>query len=427
MFKVLVVAYYFPPMGLSGVQRTLKFTKYMKEFNWEPTVITSGKTGYFAHDNSLMKEAEEARIRIIRTEGNDPNSVLSRFGTIKIPRESIRRFLNRISQTFFIPDNKISWSRKAAKIADNLLSKENFDAIFVTCPPFSSFVTITELKKKHDVPIFVDYRDLWFDSYFSFYPTPFHRSIHKNLEYKSLKASEKIIVTNRQIKEKLLNNYQFLSFDDILIIRHGYDAKDFENVKPIPQENSKMILTYSGVFVEYCTPLYFLKAFKLLTQERPDIASNIELHFIGLLGKDHLKLIKKLKLEEFIKHHGYMDHTEVIKKIISSHVLWFMVGKKKNIEAILPGKVYEYAGSQKPIIACVPNGAAKTSMEEYKASFITKPDDIVEIKNTLIHVHELYKTGKLPKPEVEYVEKHERKTLTEVLTKQFQFFLKAEV
>ena len=235
-----------------------------------------------------------------------------------------------------------------------------------------------------------------------------------------------MIVTNRQIKEKLLNNYQFLSFDDILIIRHGYDAKDFENVEPTPQEHKKMVLTYSGVFVEYCTPNYFLKAFKLLAQERPDIASNIELHFIGLLGKDHLKLIKDLKLEEFIKYHGYMDHNEVIKKIVSSHVLWFMVGKKKNIDAILPGKVYEYVGAQKSIIACVPEGAAKTSMEEYKASFITKPDDIVEIKNTLIHVHDLYKSGRLPRPEIEYVEKHERKTLTEVLTKQFQFFLKAE-
>lgn len=427
MFKVLVIAYYFPPMGLSGVQRTLKFTKYMKEYNWEPTVITSGKTGYFAHDNSLMKEAEEAGIRIIRTEGNDPNSLLSKFGTIKIPRERIRKLFNRISQTFFIPDNKVSWSKKAAKLADEVLSKENYDAIFVTCPPFSSFVAVTELKKKYDIPIFVDYRDLWFDSYFSFYPTPFHKSIHKKLEYNSLKASDKVIVTNRQIKEKLLNNYQFLSFDDVLIIRHGYDAKDFEGVNPIPQENSKMILTYSGVFMEYCTPNYFLRAFKLLTQERPDIASNIELHFVGLLGKDHLRLIRKLKLEEFIKHHGYMNHDEAIKKIISSHVLWFHVGKKKNISAILPGKIYEYAGAHKPIIACVPDGAAKTSMEEYKASFITKPDDIEEIKNTLIRVHDLFRKGKLPKPEEEYVEKHERRALTEVLTKQFQFFLKAEV
>jgi hypothetical protein len=117
MFKVLVLAYYFPPMGLSGVQRTLKFVKYLKNFNWEPTVITAGDVGYYAHDYSLLKEAETAGIRIIRTEANDPNSLLSRFGTIKPPSELVRKILNRLGQTFFIPDNKLSWSKKAYKKA----------------------------------------------------------------------------------------------------------------------------------------------------------------------------------------------------------------------------------------------------------------------------------------------------------------------
>ena len=95
MFKVLVISYYYPPMGLSGVQRTLKFTKYMKQYNWEPTVLTSGKTAYYAHDNMLLNEAEEAGIRIIRTEGNDINSRLRNKGTVKLPPEWVRRFLSR--------------------------------------------------------------------------------------------------------------------------------------------------------------------------------------------------------------------------------------------------------------------------------------------------------------------------------------------
>ncbi len=140
MFKVLVIAYYFPPMGLSGVQRTLKFVKYMKEYNWEPTVLTAGDIGYYAHDYSLLKEIENSNIRILRTQGKEPNAVLKKYGTIKLPKEKIRKLFNRISQTLFIPDNKISWSKKAVKYASELLSKENFDVIFVTCPPFSSFI-----------------------------------------------------------------------------------------------------------------------------------------------------------------------------------------------------------------------------------------------------------------------------------------------
>ena len=115
MLKVLVIAYYFPPMGLSGVQRTLKFVKYLKNFNWEPTVITTDKVGYFAHDLSLQKELEETKVRVIRVKGKELNSLLSTYGTIKIPSEFIRKFFSRISQVFYIPDNKISWSKSASE------------------------------------------------------------------------------------------------------------------------------------------------------------------------------------------------------------------------------------------------------------------------------------------------------------------------
>ena len=286
MFKVLVVAYYFPPMGLSGVQRTLKFVKYMKNYNWEPTVVTTGKVAYFAHDDSLQKELIDSDIRIIRVSGsNEPNSILSRLGTIKLPSEFLRNIFDKLSQTFFIPDNKISWSRLAYKKIDEILSHEKFDALFITCPPFSAFDILSKIKKKHDVPLFADYRDLWYRSYFSFYTTPFHRLLHKKKEYWALKAADRIIVTNRKIKEKLLNTYPFLTFEDVVIIPHGYDHEDFEKIEAQPKPQNKMVLMYSGIFMVYNSPVYLLKAFKQLTIERPDIASNIELHFVGIFKK----------------------------------------------------------------------------------------------------------------------------------------------
>jgi glycosyltransferase involved in cell wall biosynthesis len=427
MFKVLVVAYYFPPMGLSGVQRTLKFVKYMKNFNWEPTVITTGNVAYFAHDESLTKELELTDIRVVRVSGSkEPNSVLSKFGTVKLPSEFLRNILNKLSQTFYIPDNKISWSKLAYKKIDEILTKEKFDAIFITCPPFSAFDIISQIKKKHDIPLFADYRDLWYRSYFSFYPTPFHRILHKKKEYRALKAADRITVTNRKIKEKLLHTYPFLTFDDVVIISHGYDQDDFEKIPAQPKPQNKMVLMYSGIFMVYNTPIYFLKAFKLLTIERPDIASNIELHFVGFLRKENQKLIRKLKLQTFVKDHGYVNHEEAIAKIKSADVLWFMVGRRKNIDAILPGKVYEYIGAKKTVLACVPEGAAKMAVEESGASFICSPDNINEIKNTILKVYEQYKNNTLPVPLDEIVEKYRRDNLTELLTKQFQLKLRAD-
>ncbi|UCH65270.1 MAG: glycosyl transferase family 1, partial [Ignavibacterium sp.] len=102
-------------------------------------------------------------------------------------------------------------------------------------------------------------------------------------------------------------------------------------------------------------------------------------------------------------------------------------GNRKNIEAILPGKVYEYIGAKKPIIACVPNGAAKTVVQEYPASYICKPDDINEIKNTILKVYEHYQSSKFSYPEEEYFVKFRRDFLTEKLSKEFQFLIKADI
>ena len=134
-------------MGLSGVQRTLKFVKYLKLYGWEPTVITTDDVAYFAHDESLQKELEETGVRVIRVAGTEPNSLLSKHGTIKLPSEFVRKIFNRLSQTFFIPDNKISWSKKAFQKAIEILSTEHFDCVFISGPPFSQFDAFSSIKK----------------------------------------------------------------------------------------------------------------------------------------------------------------------------------------------------------------------------------------------------------------------------------------
>jgi len=426
MFKVLVIAYYFPPLGLSGVQRALKFTKYFNKFNWQPTVITTGKSGYFALDESLLKEAVDAGINIVRTESLSPHSFVKKKGYIKMPSTFIMKLFGRINKTLFIPDNKILWSRKALKKARQLLNNEKFEAIFVTAPPFSSMLSIVKLKEKFDIPIFIDYRDSWIKNQFSFYPTPYHKYMHKRLEDRVLRKVDRVIVVNRQIKENLLKNYQFLKFNDIDIIPHGYDPADFESTISLPKENNKMVITYSGIFYEGISPKYLLHAFKKLSLENPDIASDIELHFIGYFKKENRKLVKKLKLEHFVKEIGYITHKEALKRITSSDILWVMLPNSEKMNNVSPGKLFEYIGARKPIIATLPDGVARNAAIEYGASFITSPDNVNEIKNTLNSIYHLYKSKNLPTPDNEFINKHNRINLSEELVKIFQFYLKAE-
>lgn len=423
MFKVLVIAYYFPPMGLSGVQRILKFVKYFPQNNWKPTVLTSAETGYFAHDPDLLKEVDES-VQIIRVKGNELNAKLSLLGTIKMPGEKTRKLINRINQFFYIPDNKVSWTKKALIEARKLLMNEHFDLIFVTAPPFSAFQLGAKLKKEFKIPLAIDYRDLWYGYQFSKYLTPYHAYKHKKLEYGVLKEADKIFVTNRRIKEYQMETYKFLDSNDIVIVPHGYDPTDFEIAPAIKKKNNKMILTYTGSFYEFITPKYLLKAFVLLKKERREIADNIDLYFVGAQTKELRKLTVKYGLEDSVKEFGYLTHIESVAKIKSSDVLWLMVGKGKNSDTISSGKLFEYFGSRKPILACLPDGALKSYAKQYGATYLTDPDNIENIKELLLKIYADYQINSFPIPNDEYIEKFRRDFLTEQLAKELQFMVK---
>ncbi|MCB0751282.1 MAG: glycosyl transferase family 1, partial [Ignavibacteriae bacterium] len=228
------------------------------------------------------------------------------------------------------------------------------------------------------------------------------------------------------IKEDLIKSHPFLKFNDVDIIPHGFDPADFEDIVPLEKETHKLIITYSGIFYEGITPKFLLKAFKKLTLENPDIALNIKLQFIGHFKKENHKIVTKLKLENFVEDVGYLSHKEALTRLISSDILWIMLPQGDRMFNVTPGKIFEYFGTKKPIIANLPEGISKNLIKEYGASFITKPNDVDEIKNTLLKCHELYLKGKLPKPNDEFVNRYNRINLTEQLVKIFQFYLKTE-
>lgn len=423
--KALIIAYYFPPMGYSGVQRTAKFVKYMVDFGWEPTVLTIQPKSYYAFDFTLLKDLEERNIRIVRTGSNDPTQKI--FNQRKIKSELIRKILNRLSQTFFLPDNKFFWMKSALKEARKLLKEEKFDIIFATAPPYTDFRIGAKLKQEFDIPLILDYRDAWYEDGLSFYPTPIHRWIVKRMERMVLHSSNRIIAYTRQIKEHILKHYPFISPDEIAIIPHGYDEEDFnfeiQSTKPI----NKLRFTYSGAFYEGRTPKFFIKAVEKLFYERPDIENQVEFLFVGNFPKYFYHKIQKGKLKSSFVFTGYVDHITNIKYLLDSDVLWLMIRHSKNPHLYATSKLFEYIGTGKPILALVPkNGAAAQILKDYKAAFLVEPDDIEGIKNALIEIFELFKSDRIPQANSELINSLERKRLTQELIKIFQFTMRDE-
>ncbi len=424
MFNVLVIAYYFPPKGLSGVQRTLKFVKYLPQYNWRPFVLTSGVNAYYAYDYSLLKDLEGKNIDIIRVDGTDVNSMLPMQGLVAMPSERIRKFLSYLSSFIFVPDNKKGWSKKAYISAKEIITNNKIDLIFVSAPPFSSFNLGVRLKNEFNIPLVLDYRDLWYGFQFGRHLLPFHKAAIKRMEYKALKTADKVIVINRRIKEKIMEYFPFVSHRQITIIPHGFDPEDFHQSAKLPRTSQKMILTYSGLFYENITPKYLFSAFKTLTIERPDISSNIEIQLIGVVRKEVIALINELGLQNHIKCLGYLPHIESINRLLASDVLWITVGKGKNADTISSSKFFEYIGTGKPVFGSVVDGVLKTALQDYGASYISSPDNPEEIKRMLVKIYEDFRLGKLPEPNSEFVEKYRRDFLTEQLSKEFQFLVR---
>jgi glycosyltransferase involved in cell wall biosynthesis len=415
--KVLVIAYYFPPMGLSGVQRTLKFVKYLPDFGWQPTVLTVTPTGYFAQDQSLLDEISSRDVLIERVGSLDPNRLFKKKGVVKMPSERWRKILTYLSDTFFIPDNKIGWKKKAVDTASKLFEQHHYDVIFATAPPFTGFLIGKELSKKFHKPLVIDYRDSWLDYPTKYYPTPFHRWRNYKLEKSVLRAASRIITTNRRVKELILKRYKYLEYNDIAILSQGYDPADFQNTTRQSSPRERMRITHAGVFYGDRTPVYFLQALKKVFAQQPSLVNDIEASFVGTFQDEYAGKIKEMGLEKNVTVSGYLEHKACVQHLLDSDVLWLML----NNDTQSPGKLYEYFAARKPIIACVPDGFIRQTIKEAEAGIVVAPDDVDGIANAILLFYEQWKSKSLISPKEEVVLKYDRVNLTNELSKIFGF------
>ncbi|MEO6941047.1 MAG: glycosyltransferase family 4 protein [Candidatus Kapaibacterium sp.] len=396
---VLVIAYYFPPMGLSGVQRTLKFVKYLAEFGWKPIVITAGEMPYYASDETLLEEIapliERGEVEIVRTESAGlPGK--GKNGILKLPGAAYQRFRSKLLQTFLQPDSRIGWKKHALKAIDAIYARENIDAIFSTAPPYTDFLIAKEVRAKYGTPYLMDYRDAWVSNpVLNFYATPFHKAYAAKLEDECLRASDAVTVVNRGMKEVLLNNYNFLNHEDVRILPHGFDPEDFERAAPFAGHvgaKEKFRITYSGTFYVGRSPKVFLEGVCAAVAQAPGLKKDLELLFVGVLQKEYYKLIQRLGLEGNSVVRGYVAHRESVGLLLSSDVLWMTMSD--DISA--PGKLYEYFGARKPILGLVPKDSqAARMLIDYGAAIITAPDDSAGVTEAILTLYELWKRDAL--------------------------------
>lgn len=381
--NVLVIAYRFPPMGISGVLRTTKFVKYLCDYGWRPTVLTGTPRTYSAYDDSLMRDFTERPVVIERTDSR-------KEPVIAVARGRSEYSSGLISQ----PDAIIRWKKHALRVAEKIMHEKEIHCIFATAPPFSDFIIAKEISEKYKIPYVMDYRESWNDNGNRGYHTVFHRSMNERMESDVLKTASKVIVCHRLAKERLLMRYRFMRHEDICIIPSGYDAEDFLPYIAFRPNPDKLTISHCGMFERDESPKNFLKALAKLKKQKPETENFVEARFIGALRPSDIKYIKKSGLEKMTWVTGYVPHREAVGLMAESDVLWFTSRNEHDA----PGKIFEYFGAKRPIFCLTPENAASLKIAaETKAVFHARPNSVKEISTELGRIVDCWLRDKMPK------------------------------
>lgn len=410
-------------MGTGSVLRTVKFLKYFPSYDWHPYVVTITPKSYYAKDEQLLNELKIDGVKVFRTPCRGKKNLLNDNKLKRLPNEGKRLFFKHIKQSYKIPDVQKKWRKKATKLASDIIENENIRMIFATAPPFTDLLVGSDLKKKYNIPLVVDYRDSWLNSPANFYPFPFYRYFNSKKEIEVLRTADEIITVNRRIKEYIIENYHNVRHKDINIIPHGYDQQDYDTASSQLPRTNKMRFTYAGSFFDIISPKYFFEGLSIAINKRPEIKKKIEACFLGILSKENLQLISRYNLTEIIYNPGFVNHKECIKYLLSSDILWLMVGKGQGEDVVSTVKMFEYFGARKPILACIPDGVAKSSLRYYNSAKICEPDDPKAISELILEYYDLYSENRLPKPNEEMILDYDVKKLTHQLVRYFEFLI----
>lgn len=420
--KLLIITYYWPPAGGPGVQRWLKFVKYLPEFNIQPIVYIPENPTYPIIDKGLESEVSDKAI-ILKNKITEPYGFASFFGKNKtkkissgiIPNQKKQSFLEKtllwVRGNLFIPDARFLWVKPSVKYLKKYIEENNINTIVTSGPPHSLHLIGLQLKKDLNVTWFADFRDPWTT-------IGYHKALklsnyasrkHKALEAAVLNSADTIIVTSKTTKTE----FQALTSKPIEVITNGYDV---EKIGKQPLDE-KFTLAHIGSFLSERNPRILWKALNELVKENKDFKNDFQLKLIGAVSQEVLDAIMEFKLTDFVLNLGYVSHQEAIEHQRKSQVLLLIEINSEETKSIIPGKVFEYMVSERPIIALGPEDSdfAEIITSTNTGVFFTY-DEKEKLKALLLNYYELYQNNNL-KVHAVGLQQYFRKNLTEQLAK----------
>lgn len=419
--RILIITYYWPPAGGPGVQRWLKFAKYLPDFGWKPIIYTPENPSYPLLDESLVKDVPKD-IEIIKTKIWEPyqlaeklNKSNKKFKAGQFDVGKNQSWKSKLSiwirGNFFIPDARVFWVKPSIRFLEKYLKENNVDVVVTSGPPHSLHLIGLSLKKKNPkLKWIADFRDPWTEiSYYKHLKlTKSSDKKHRQLEKEVFKKADITLATSYTDAENFRENGA-----KAICITNGFDSGEI--TRPENRKTKKFTLSYIGVLEQLRNPVNLWKALDDLVKKDADFAENFILKFAGRVDDKILSSIGNSALKNHALDLGYLSHDKAIGEMQDSDLLLITNFPNESSKGIIPGKIFEYLATGKQIISFGPDQADVSKiLKETNAGKHFSYHDFEEIKSFILEKFEFWKKGNLLE-NTRNIEQFSRRNLTKKL------------
>jgi hypothetical protein len=423
--KILIISYYWPPAGGPGVQRWLKFVKYLPDFGWESTVFIPENPSYPIVDETLQKDVPK-NLKMIKTKIWEPYQLAEKFGKDNKKfkagqfdvgeNQSWKAKLSIfVRGNFFIPDARVFWVKPSVEFLEKYLKANHYDVLVTTGPPHSLHLIGLGLKKKFpDLKWIADFRDPWTEiSYYKHLKlTKIADKKHRKLESEVFKNADVTLATSYTDAENFRKNGA-----NAFCITNGFDSEVESQKSEVGSKNStnKFTLSYVGVLEQLRDPGNLWWTLYEIMCENEEFSNDFELKFVGKVDNKIQQSLFHIGINQNIKYLGYLPHEQALQEMQDSAVLLMTNFPQESSKGIIPGKIFEYLATGKTILSFGPKDAdVEKILSETKAGKHFGYDEKENLKNFILESYQNWKLGTLNQ-NAENIEQFSRKNLTQKL------------
>ncbi len=411
-----MITYYFPPAGGPGVQRMLKFAKYLPDFGWTPAVLTVREdASYPVRDPSLARDIPPGT-RVLRTGITEFYRIYRKAAGTAAPLDgnprseregAIARILRLARAGLFVPDGRVGWIPHALGPGTRFAREVGTRAILSSGPPFTTNLIGGLIAQRTRLPWVQDLRDPWTRA--PFYPDrpPLIRALDERLERWTLRHADRTVSVNRNMLEDFRARYPEVARADaagtaaagavaagerLVTIPNGFDPADFEGVPRVTP--AKLTLVHTGTIHSARDPAALRAALADLAREEDGFVDGFEIVFAGRPDVTVEAAFRSPPFDRIARFLGYLEHAASLRLLRAADLCLLLIGDEPQARGMLTGKLFEYLGSGTPILAIAPtDGEAAEAIARCRSGWTHAPDDAAGLRERVRDLWHRYRRG----------------------------------